>query len=51
MNVGDYYYNYTYLKELEKYYYSTVKIHNFGKLVRICKEIDRLKELLKLNNK
>ena len=49
MNVGDYHYNYTYLKELENYYNSTVKIHGFGKLVRICKEIDRLKTILKLN--
>ena len=49
MTVGDYQYNYTYLVELKKYYNDTVKIHNYGKLVRICKEIERLNKLLKIN--
>lgn len=49
MNVGDYHYNYIYLKNLEDYYNSTVKIHGFGKLARICKEIERLNRLLNIN--
>jgi len=47
--VGDYQYYYNYLIELEKYYNSTVKIHGYGKLTKLCKEIKTLKELLKLN--
>lgn len=49
MTVGDYYYFYKYLKGLEDYYNETVKIHRYGKLARICKEIERLNKLLKIN--
>ena len=47
MNVSDYNYYYTYLKELEIYYESVVKKYRYSKLVKICKEIERLNRLLK----
>ncbi len=49
MTVGDYHYNYNYLKNLEKYYESVVNIYGFGKLARLCKEIERLQKILKIN--
>lgn len=47
MTVSDYNYHYTYLKELEIYYESVVKKYRYSKLVKICKEIERLNRLLK----
>ena len=49
MTVEDYHYHYSYLIQLEKYYNKTVKIHDLSDLYKICKEIERLKKLLKLS--
>jgi len=46
MTVGDYIYYCKYLIGLEKYHELTLKKYNYSKLVKLCKEIERVKELL-----